>query len=67
MDMMTVQEATELVIALDDGEWEEAFDSLGLFNYLDTLQAIKNDMPIAGWKVHALLDYMIKASKQRDA
>jgi len=45
--------------------WAEAFDSLGLHQYGDTLSCVINDMPIAAWKVDALLDYMERACGER--
>jgi hypothetical protein len=65
MTELTADEAKKLIKKMDDGEWMFAFDSLGFHNYSDTLSAVQLDMPVANWKVFALLDYMQRCEAER--
>ena len=62
---MNIDEAKAKIRAMDDGEWAYSFDSLGLHQYGDTLSAVQNDLPVANWKVEALLDYMVRCEAER--
>lgn len=65
-DLFTVDDAIKLIKAMDDDEWFFSFDSLGMFNYLDTLSNIRHGIDQPDWKVFTLLDYMQRAVAERD-
>jgi hypothetical protein len=62
---MSIELAIAAIKKMDDGEWSSAFDSLGFHQYGDTLSAVQNDLPVANWKVIALLDYMRRCEAER--
>jgi len=62
---MTVDEAKDLILEMDDGEWAFSFDSLGMHSYGDTLSNIHSGRDTPCWKVFMLLDYMMRCEAER--
>lgn len=59
---MNAVEAIEIIKALDDGEWAESFDSLGMWVFLDTLSNVQHDRPTSTKKLVDLAEYMKKVT-----
>jgi len=55
---MNAVEAIEIILALDDGEWSESFDSLGMWVFLDTLSNVQHQRPTSTKKLVDLAEYM---------